>query len=120
LIAATHGRSQWKINLGALPVAVGRTATPERIALSAPVPNPSRGVARFALALPAAGTADVAVFDVAGRRVRDLFSGGAGPGSLSLAWDGLDARGQRAGAGIYFVRASASGSTATRRLVRVD
>jgi photosystem II stability/assembly factor-like uncharacterized protein len=118
LVAATHGRSQWKINLDALPVAVGRTATPERIALSAPAPNPGRGVARFALALPAAGTADV--FDAAGRRVRDLFSGDAGPGSLSLAWDGLDARGHRAGAGIYFVRASASGSTVTRRLVRAE
>ena len=120
LVAATHGRSQWKINLGALPVAVGRTARPERIALSAPAPNPSRGAARFTLALPAAGTADVEVFDAAGRRVRSLLSGDAGPGTLPLAWDGLDARGHRAGAGIYFLRASASGSTVTRRLVRVD
>jgi photosystem II stability/assembly factor-like uncharacterized protein len=120
LVAATHGRSQWKINVGALPIAVGRTATPERIALSAPAPNPSRGAARFALALPAAGTAEVTVFDAAGRRVRDLFSGVAAPGSLPLTWDGLDVRGHRAGAGIYFVRASASGSTVTRRLVRVD
>ena len=120
LIAATHGRSQWKINLGALPVAVGRAATPERIALSAPAPNPSRGAVRFALALPAAGAAEVAVFDAAGRRVRELFSGAAGPGSLPLLWDGRDARGRRAGAGIYFLRANASGSTATRRLVRME
>jgi photosystem II stability/assembly factor-like uncharacterized protein len=120
LVAATHGRSQWKINLGALTVAVGRTATPMRIALSAPSPNPSRDAARFALALPAAGNAEVTVFDAAGRRVRELFSGGAGPGSLPLAWDGIDAHGHNAGAGIYFVRASAAGSTVTRRLVRVD
>jgi hypothetical protein len=120
LVAATHGRSQWKINLSALSIVAGPTATPPRIALSAPAPNPSRGSARFALALPAAGTVDVTVFDAAGRRVRSLFSGGAGPGSLPLAWDGLDARGQRAGAGVYFLRASASGSAVTRRLVRVD
>lgn len=120
LVAATHGRSQWKINLGALPVAVGRTAPPARIALSVPAPNPSRGSARFVLALPAATTVEVAVFDAMGRHVRTLLSGTIESGSRSLLWDGLDARGQRAGAGVYFVRASASGSTATRRLVRVD
>jgi hypothetical protein len=120
LVAATHGRSQWKLNVGALPVAAGRTATPEPIALSAPAPNPSRDAARFELTLSAAGTAEVTVFDAAGRRVRALFLGAAGRGSLPLAWDGLDAHGHRAGAGIYFVRASASGSTVTRRLVRVD
>ncbi len=120
LVAATHGRSQWKISLDALPLAAGPTATPGRIALSAPAPNPSRGAARFALALPGAGTAEVTVFDAAGRRVRSLFSGAAGPGSLPLAWDGLDARGHRAGAGVYFLHARASGSTVTRRLVRVD
>ena len=120
LVAATHGRSQWKINVSALPVAVGRTATPARIALSAPTPNPSRGTARFALALPAAGTVEVAVFDAMGRRVRTLLSGATESGSLPLLWDGLDARGRRADAGVYFLRASASGSTVTRRLVRVE
>ncbi len=120
LVAATHGRSQWKINVGALPVAVGRTAPPQRIALTAPAPNPSRGASRFALALPAGGTTEVTVYDAAGRRVRDLYSGVAPPGSLPLAWDGSDAHGHRAGAGVYFVRASAAGSVTTRRLVRVD
>ena len=120
LVAATHGRSQWKVNLDALPVAVGPAAIPARIALSAPAPNPTRGPARFTLALPAAATVEVAVFDAAGRHVRTLLSGAGGPGSLPLLWDGLDARGRRADAGVYFLRASASGSTATRRLVRVD
>jgi len=120
LIAATHGRSQWKITLAALPVVPGPAAPPERIALSAPAPNPSRGAVHFALALPAAGTAEVTVFDAAGRRVRTLFSGAVWPDTLPLTWDGLDTRGHSAGAGIYFVRASASGSTVTRRLVRVD
>jgi len=75
---------------------------------------------RFALALPVAATVEVAVFDAMGRRVRTLLSGLTESGSLPLLWDGLDARGHRAGAGVYFLRANASGSTVTRRLVRVD
>jgi hypothetical protein len=120
LVAATHGRSQWKISVASVVVAVEPPATPSRLALSAPAPNPSRGPTRFALALSEPATVEVAVFDAAGRRVRTLFGGGAGPGPLALDWDGLDARGRRAGAGVYFIRASAAGSSATRRLVRVD
>jgi hypothetical protein len=120
LVAATHGRSQWKFNLGALPVAVGSTATPPRIALTAPAPNPSRGRVRFALALPSASTAAVEVFDAAGRLVRTLYAGHAGAGQLPLDWDGLDARGRRASDGVYFLRARAAGATVTRRLVRTD
>ena len=120
LVAATHGRSQWKINLAALPVAVGQPATPARIALSVPAPNPSRGVARFALDLPRAATAGVAVFDATGRRVRTLLSGQVEAGRTALAWDGLDEGGRRARAGVYFIRATAAGATETRRLVRIE
>ena len=120
LVAATHGRSQWKINLGALPVAVGPTAAPLRLELSAPSPNPSRGPARFELVLPHAATAEVTLFDATGRRVRTILSGPAGAGRSVLSWDGRDERGRRASAGVYFLRATAAGATATRRLVRVD
>jgi len=118
LVAATHGRSQWKLDVTSLSVAVEPPAAPPRLALSAPAPNPSRGTARFELALPQRATVEVAVFDAAGRRVRTLFGGVTGPGRLALAWDGLDAGGRAARAGVYFVRASAGGAAATRRLVR--
>jgi hypothetical protein len=120
LVAATHGRSQWKLNLAALPVAVGPTAAPPRIRLAAPAPNPSRGAARLALTLPRPASVRVEVFDATGRLVRGLFSGETGAGPLPLTWDGRDARGRRVSAGVYFVRAMAEGATATQRLVRVD
>jgi photosystem II stability/assembly factor-like uncharacterized protein len=120
LVAATHGRSQWKFNVASLPLAVGPPAPARHLALSAPAPNPSRGAARLRLALPEAAGVDAAVFDAAGRRVRTLWSGRAPAGELALAWDGLDANGRPSGAGVYFVRASAAGSAATRRLVRIE
>ncbi len=120
LVAATHGRSQWKFNLGVLPVAVGPTAGPPHLRISALAPNPSRGLVRLAIALPSAAPVEAAIFDASGRRVRRLFTGPAGPGDLPLAWDGCDARGRRVASGVYFLRASAKGATATGRIVRVD
>lgn len=87
------------------------------LALAAPWPNPARERARVRLALPAAGRADVAVFDAAGRRVRTLWSGALEAGVHALEWDLRDARGGRAAAGIYFARAACATGTRVQRLV---
>lgn len=118
LVAATHGRSQWKVDLSSLPASVPPGGA-GRLALSPPSPNPSRGTARATLDLPAPQRVEVVVFDVAGRRVRTLYSGFADAGRMSLSWDGFDARGGRASAGVYLLRARTQGAVETRRLVRV-
>lgn len=120
LVAATHGRSQWTLDLNALPVAASPPAAPAGLALSGPAPNPARGAARFALELARPARATVTVYDAMGRRVRELAAGSMAAGRSEIAWDGRDAAGRRAGAGVYFVRAEAGGEVATARVVRVD
>jgi hypothetical protein len=119
LVAATHGRSQWKLDLSNMPVAVGPGPPAPRLALSAPSPNPSRGETRLTLELPAAGPVEAAVFDVLGRRVRTLERGAREAGATVLRWDGLDDRGRRVEPGAYFVRAVARDEVATRRIARL-
>jgi len=118
LVAATHGRSQWKLDVSQLPTAVAPPAVAARLALAPPVPNPSHAATTIALEMPAAARLEVVVFDAAGRRVRTLYSGFAGAGRMSLSWDGFDERRGRAPAGVYFVRASCGNAVRTQRLVR--
>jgi hypothetical protein len=120
LIAATHGRSQWKIDLTALPVAVAGPPPAARLSLSAPVPNPSRGEVRLTLELPTASTIDASIYDVMGRLVRTLERGPLPPGPHRLAWDGRDARGRSTPAGVYFARVVTRDAVVTRRLARVE
>ncbi|HYM82367.1 MAG TPA: FlgD immunoglobulin-like domain containing protein [Candidatus Limnocylindria bacterium] len=126
LVAATHGRSQWKLDLSQLPVAVGPSgARSSAIALSAPAPNPSRGRVAFSVDLPAPAETDVAVFDPLGRNVRGVFKGFLAAGRHPFSWNGLDASGRRSPAGVYYLRAVAHRSEAapaiqTRRLVRIN
>ena len=120
LVAATHGRSQWKLDLSSWPTAAPPQAPAARLALAPPAPNPSRGSVTMALDVGSASRVSVEVYDAAGRRVRTLLAGAAGAPRVTLAWDGLDERGHRAGAGVYFVRAEAGGSSSIRRLVRLD
>jgi hypothetical protein len=120
LVAATHGRSQWRLNLNDLPLAVREAPPAARFALSSPAPNPSRGAVQLALELSRASAVDVSVYDAAGRRVRTLLDARLDAGRHRVGWDGLDGRGRRARAGIYFVRASGSGSVAVARVTRAD
>jgi hypothetical protein len=86
-------------------------------AFAAPFPNPAHGGTRFRLALPVSSDAHLALYDVAGRRVRTLVEGPLGPGRHDVPWDGTDDGGRRLGAGVYFARATWSGFTAERRVV---
>lgn len=81
-------------------------------------PNPSRAPFRIAWAFEARQRAEATVFDVAGRQVRVLYSGLAGPGEVSLVWDGADARGRAAPAGVYFLRMRAGAFGRTIKVVR--
>ena len=120
LVAATHGRSQWKADLTQIPVAVDPAAPPAGLALSPPWPNPSRERVSLTLELARPGRAEVAVFDAAGRRVRTLFEGALAAGRHPVAWDGSGAGGAHAAPGVYFVRATTPEGSADRRLVRVQ
>jgi hypothetical protein len=120
LVAATHGRSQWKLDLTDLPVAVGRGDAPAPLRLSSPAPNPSRGVARMTLELPRASTVEVSIYDAMGRRVTTLAKGAFAAGRSDLVWDGSSTGGARVRPGVYYARASTSGSAEIRRIVRLD
>jgi len=117
LYAFTHGRSAWMLDLGTISLSVPRTTSRSELALSAPMPNPARGAARFYLSLAARAQVEVIVFDAAGRRIRSLARAALDPGRHALAWDARDERGSRARAGVYFVRASDGSETRTQRLV---
>ena len=75
-------------------------------------PNPSSGAARFVASAPVWGEA--VVFDVRGREVRRVaFSG------REAEWDGRDAAGRKLPTGVYVVRLTTAGATATARFTRV-
>lgn len=60
--------------------------------------------AEVAFSLPAPANARLVVFDIAGRRVREIASASFGAGEHRARWDGNDGAGRPAAAGSYFVR----------------
>jgi hypothetical protein len=88
--------------------------------LSSGAPNPFQASATFAYTLPREGHLRVAVFDSAGRQVAVLEDRSVAAGLHRVTWNGRDARGSAAPAGVYFVRAGfPDGTSQTRKTVRV-
>ena len=88
-------------------------APPAAFELSEAAPNPTPGTARLTLRVAEPQTVRADLYDLAGRRVRSLYAGEAGPGrDLVLTVDGAALP-----AGVYLVRVSGASFEATRRVV---
>ena len=90
---------------------------PRRLVLQQNVPNPFNPMTTISLSLPAAGQATVEVFDVKGRRVRQLFQGTLPAGPHSFTWDGRDTAGRLQSSGVYFYRVQALDEMQVRKMV---
>ncbi len=103
-----------------MPVNVEEPGAPNSSALSlarnSPNPMGAAGTTiAFTLATPA--DASVRVYDASGREVAELLRRSRQQGTVTLRWDGRDARGALVSPGVYFYRLEAAGRTESRRLV---
>ncbi len=91
---------------------------PAELALAA-APNPSRGSTSIAFGLPAAGGVRLAVYDLQGRRVRELIACDLPAGRHVARWDGADAQGVPTAAGAYLLRLETPSGARVTKLVRL-
>ncbi|MEZ4397233.1 MAG: FlgD immunoglobulin-like domain containing protein [Candidatus Krumholzibacteriia bacterium] len=82
-------------------------------------PNPFAGSTSFGFSLSTPATVSVDVYDVRGAHVRRLDRGRLDAGPHRVSWDGRDAKGQRAPAGVYFVAVRDGQESAGQRVVLV-
>jgi hypothetical protein len=104
---------------GRCGVTAVRDAPATPFAFSPPWPNPSRRATNLDFRLPAPARVRVEVVDVAGRRVTLLLDQALDAGSHSIRWDGRDGTGNAVVPGVYLVRLSTGGVSATRKVVAI-
>ena len=109
---------------GSLPCRWRRWAglSPYRKALRWGRTIPIRSIRRrsFPTSLAAPAQVRLDVFNTLGQPMATLVDGEQGAGAYSAQWDGTDAAGQAAAAGLYFYRLTVDGAQQTGRMVLVD
>jgi hypothetical protein len=95
----------------------GVNASTRGFAMQPALGDPRRGGCRIRFSLPSAQPATVTMYDVSGRRVRQVASGLALPaGDAEVAWDGRDERGGHVRGGVYFAHVSCASGAGTARV----
>lgn len=98
----------------------GAPAAPAHTVALAAAPNPFRGGTQLSFTLASAARVRLAVYDLAGRRVRALVDADAAAGDARASWDGANDDGSDAAPGLYLARLELDGRPAgTTRLFRV-
>ena len=72
-------------------------------------PNPANTSITFDLVVPTSGPLRIGIYDLAGRRLRDLVHEPVSRGNRTYAWNLTTDRGERVRSGIYFARVTAAG-----------
>lgn len=88
-------------------------------ALLSNAPNPFTGSTRIAFYIPSAAAISVAVFDAAGRKICDLYSGEASVGTNEFLWDGRDASGRELVTGVYFCKIQFGSMSVSKKMLKI-
>lgn len=93
---------------------------PTHFSLNHCSPNPFNPQTTISYDLPELSPVRLCIHDIAGRLVRTLVDSQAmNPGHHNVVWDGRDATGQAAAAGVYFYRLEAGNFSDAQRMVLV-
>ncbi|HTR97120.1 MAG TPA: C25 family cysteine peptidase [Candidatus Acidoferrales bacterium] len=108
------------ITVGAVGDPNGPNAAVETLEFASPAPNPTNSGSRMWFGIPQAmggRTYALAIYDLAGRRVRLVDTGIARPGRFSLQWDLKDEARNPVHGGVFFARFTVGGKSLDRKLV---
>lgn len=104
------------INLSFSGSITGIADLPAVFSVGEPYPNPFNPSTSIEFTLPSAERVSLTVFDITGRKVRDLVSGPLSAGSHTVSWDGRDENGREISSGVYIARIIAGQETASRKM----
>lgn len=86
-------------------------------ALQPAAPNPFHAATTIAYALPASGPVDLAIYDVAGRKILSLVDDVRPAGRHAVRWNGRNAEGRAVAAGVYLYRLRVGSQVKQERMV---
>lgn len=95
------------------------TIVPTEYKLYQNFPNPFNPTTTIIYDLPQGSMVHLDIFDINGRKVRDLFKGRQKAGHYNFVWDGTNSSGVKVVSGVYFYRLTCESFSATNKMILV-
>jgi photosystem II stability/assembly factor-like uncharacterized protein len=118
LIAGTHGRSMYKIDLTDITGIGPDNGAPiaATFELHQNYPNPFNPTTKISYNLPGSGQVHLKIYNVMGQEVRTLVNESQIAGNYTAVWDGRDNHGNMVSSGVYIYRLSAGNDVQSRKM----
>jgi hypothetical protein len=91
-------------------------AVPSVYSLAQNYPNPFNPTTTIEYSIPQTGHVDLAIWNIAGQKVRTLVNGQQDASYRKIVWDGKNELGETVGAGIYFYKLSSGNFTKIQKM----
>lgn len=92
---------------------------PSTVAIKGIYPNPFNPSTAIEFSLPASGHTELAVYNMAGQKIRVLISGTLSAGVHTVKWDGQDMHGTSVASGTYFTQLRMGNTVVNRKMALV-
>ena len=96
-----------------------QTVLPEHFSLGQNAPNPFNSSTIIPYEIATGAAAELAIYNVAGQRVRTFVLGYQSPGEYRIVWDGRDDTGRELGSGVYLYALKTGAEAAWRKAILV-
>ncbi len=113
------GRTDPRELVDILGVTIAGGGTVPSAAILENAPNPFNTATEISFNLPGEQQVSLAIFDPAGRKICEVYSGMAAGGRNTFTWNGTDASGRSLPAGVYFCKLELGSLTLARKILRV-
>ena len=92
---------------------------PEHFSLGQNAPNPFNSSTIIPYEIATVAAAELAIYNVAGQRVRTFVLDYQSPGEYRVVWDGRDDGGRKLGSGVYLYALKTGAEAARRKAILV-
>jgi ligand-binding sensor domain-containing protein len=100
-----------------IKTAVSEQSTPPSLFSLDSYPNPFNPAVTIEFTLPYPGMANLVIYDITGRTIRELLSGRVSAGVHSVLWDGCNSSGRPVSSGVYFARLTLGKKAVVRKML---
>lgn len=114
LLAATHGRGCFKIDLTAFTGIQNQNLTAESFGLSQNYPNPFNPTTKIKYSIPSASYVTLKIYDMLGHEVETIISGNQTRGIYDVQWDA-----SKYSSGVYIYKLTAGNFSESKTMLLV-
>ena len=115
----TQAHGLWRFDANNITSVESANQTPASFTLSTAYPNPFNASTTISFTLNKTGKVNLAVYNLAGQKVRELAAGNYSAGSHTAVWDGKDESGNAVSSGVYLARMESGGASKVVRMAMV-